>query len=52
MSAEHTTAVVQRYLDALAGDSPPSRSSAPCSTGRSGDSTCSAPTSCTASTPA
>ena len=50
MPDENTTAVVQRYLDELAGERPPSPSSGPCWTGPSVGCTSSAPRSCTAAT--
>ena len=50
MIEEQTTVAVQRYLDALAGDAPPSRSSGRSWTGPSAGCKCSARTCCTVAT--
>ncbi len=50
MNSEPTTAVVQRYLDALAGDTPAEPIIRRCWTSPRVDCNCSAPTSCSGAT--
>ena len=52
MSENHTTAAVQRYLDALAGETPAEPLVRACWTGPSAGCSCCAPACSTAATPA